>query len=50
MILETTVDLKKYVSIATSFEFADFEPYIIKAVNSFTKKYIGNLHIFLKDA
>jgi hypothetical protein len=49
MILETTEDLKKYVSLAQSFEFADFQPYITKAVNAFTKKYIGNLHIFLKD-
>jgi len=49
MILETTADLKKYVSIAQSFEFSDFEPYITKAVNGFTKNYIGNLHIFLKD-
>ncbi|KIQ22645.1 hypothetical protein RT99_05925 [Flavobacterium sp. MEB061] len=49
MILETTADLKKYVSVAQSFEFTDFEPYITKAINSFTKKYIGNLHIFLKD-
>lgn len=49
MILATTVDLKKYVSVAQSFEFSDFEPYITKAVNAFTKKYIGNLHVFLAD-
>jgi hypothetical protein len=49
MILETTEDLKKYVSVAQSFDFSDFEPYITKAVNGFTKKYIGNLHVFLKD-
>jgi hypothetical protein len=49
MILETTADLKKYVSLAQSFEFSDFEPYITKAVNSFTKKYVGNLHVFLQD-
>lgn len=49
MILETTADLKKYVSVAQSFEFSDFEPYITKAINGFTKKYIGNLHVFLKD-
>ncbi|EJG02287.1 DUF6712 family protein [Flavobacterium sp. F52] len=49
MILETTDDLKKYVTVARSFEFNDFEPYITKAVNAFTKRYVGNLHIFLKD-
>jgi hypothetical protein len=49
MILETTADLKKYVSVAQSFAFEDFEPYITKAVNGFTKKYLGNLHIFLAD-
>jgi hypothetical protein len=49
MILDTTVDLKKYISIAESFQFPDFEPYITKAVNAFTKKYVGNLHILLKD-
>jgi hypothetical protein len=49
MILETTADLKKYVSVAQSFIFEDFEPYITKAINGFTKKYIGNLHVFLAD-
>ncbi|HSD07905.1 DUF6712 family protein [Flavobacterium sp.] len=49
MILDTTADLKKYVSLAQSFQFEDFEPYITKAVNAFTKKYVGNLHVFLKD-
>lgn len=49
MILETTEDLKKYVSVAQSFQFEDFEPYITKAVNGFTKKYLGNLHVYLKD-
>lgn len=49
MILETTEDLKKYVSLAQSFTFSDFEPYITKAVNAFTKKYVGNLHVFLED-
>lgn len=47
MILENKTDLKKYVSIADSFEFADFEPYIKKAVNAYTHKYVGNLHIEL---
>ena len=49
MILETTIDLKKYVSIAQSFEFQDFEPYIQKAVNAYTHKYVGNLHVTLSD-
>lgn len=44
MILSTTAELKKYISIAASFQFPDFEPYITKAVNSFTRKYVGNLH------
>lgn len=47
MILTTTADLKKYVSVAQSFEFEDFEPYIQKAVNAYTHKYVGNLHIEL---
>lgn len=47
MILANKSDLKKYVSIADSFEFADFEPYIQKAVNAYTHKYVGNLHIEL---
>ncbi|MRX40580.1 hypothetical protein GJU43_14925 [Flavobacterium sp. LC2016-23] len=49
MILETTADLKKYVSVAQSFEFSDFQPYITKAINGFTKKYLGNLHVFLAE-
>ncbi len=49
MILETTADLKKYVSLAQSFQFEDFEPYITKAVNAYTKKYVGDLHIYLAD-
>lgn len=50
MILATNTDLKKYVSIAQSFEFSDFEPYIQKAVNAYTHKYVGNLHFELADA
>jgi hypothetical protein len=49
MILANTSDLKKYVSIAQSFEFEDFEPYIQKAVNAYTHKYVGNLHTTLAD-
>lgn len=47
MILENNTDLKEYVSIAQSFTFEDFIPYIQKAVNAFTKKYVGNLHVVL---
>jgi hypothetical protein len=49
MILETTTDLKKYIALATSFEFDDFAPYINKAVNKFTRKYVGLLHEELAD-
>ena len=49
MILTSNSDLKKYVTIANSFEFDDFEPYIQKAVNAYTNKYVGNLHVFLND-
>lgn len=47
MILTTTAELKKYISVATSFNFATLEPYITKAINSYTKKVVGNLHVFL---
>lgn len=50
MILDNTTDLKKHVSVANSFQFADFQPYITKAVNTFTRKYVGNLHIKLATA
>lgn len=49
MILADTTDLKKYVSIAASFQFEDFEPYIDKAVNAYTRKYVGDLHEFLEN-
>jgi hypothetical protein len=49
MILATTDDLKKYISISQNFEFADFDIYIPKAINSYTRKYVGELHVFLKD-
>jgi hypothetical protein len=49
MILETTYDLKRYVTVAQSFEFEDFEPYIQKAINAYTHKYVGNLHTTLVD-
>ncbi|PIF32993.1 hypothetical protein CLU81_3563 [Flavobacterium sp. 9] len=49
MILETTADLKKYVTVSQSFIFADFEPYITKAFNAYTRKYVGSLHVFLAN-
>lgn len=49
MILETTEDLKKYVTVSQSFQFEDFEPYITKSINAYTRKYVGSLHVFLKD-
>lgn len=49
MILESTDQLKKYVSIASSFAFETFEPYINKAAQTFTKRYIGDLHLTIND-
>lgn len=49
MILSTNTDLKKYISIADNFEFESFALYIPKAINSYTNKYVGNLHVLLKD-
>lgn len=49
MILSNNTDLQKYISIADSFTFETFEPYIIKAINSYIKKYVGNLHIVLEN-
>ena len=49
MILNNNSDLKKYVSISSSFIFADFEPYITKAINKYIHKYVGNLHIYLAN-
>lgn len=48
MILTSTADLKKYISVATNFNFATLEPYITKAINSYTKKVVGNLHALLE--
>jgi hypothetical protein len=48
MILNNNSDLKKYVSISSSFIFSDFEPYISKAINKYIHKYVGNLHIYLE--
>jgi hypothetical protein len=49
MILETTADLKEYIAISDSFVFTDFEPYIKKAINKFTRAYVGNLHEELEN-
>ena len=48
-ILNNTPDIKKHVAVAKSFVFEDLQPYILKAVNKFTRKYVGNLHIILAD-
>jgi len=49
MIIATTEDLKKHVPVTANFEFTDFQPYINKAVNSYTRKYVGALHAILAD-
>ncbi|UOX32419.1 hypothetical protein LXD69_10180 [Flavobacterium sediminilitoris] len=49
MILTSTSDLKKYIAIAASFDFEDFAPYIEKAVNTYTRKYVGALHTALEN-
>lgn len=48
-ILNSTPDLKKHVSVATSFEFEDLRPYISPAVDEFTSKYVGDLHDVLAN-
>lgn len=50
MIITSNEDLKKYVTVGENFQFEVFEPYITKAVNRFTKKYVGNLHVTLETA
>lgn len=49
MILASLADLKKYVTVASKFNFELFEPYITKAANSFTIKFVGKLHEELAD-
>jgi hypothetical protein len=44
MIIESTIELKKYVSVAQSFVFDEFEPYINKAITTYIRKYVGDLH------
>lgn len=49
MILASITDLKKYVAISKNLSpvWDDFLPYITKAVNQFTFKYVGALHLEL---
>lgn len=49
-ILSSTQDLKKHISVSQHFQFEDFEPFILKAVNKYTRRYVGNLHIILAEA
>jgi hypothetical protein len=49
MILSTTADLQKYISVSQNFQFPVFETYITKALDSYTRKYVGELHEKLKD-
>jgi|GEM_PF-3331331 len=48
-ILSTTEELQKHISVSSQFHFPDFEPYILKAVNKYTRRYLGNLHITLAN-
>lgn len=49
MILSNTADLRKYIPVNQTFDFPTFQPYINKAINSYIKKYVGNLHLELAD-
>lgn len=51
MILPSITDLKKYVAISKNLSpvWEDFMPYVTKAVNQFTFKFIGPLHIELEE-
>ncbi len=49
MILNSTTDLKKYISVAENFHFPDFEPYIGKAINSYIRKFAGDIYNDLAD-
>lgn len=52
MILSNAADLMKYIPVASTFSTAwdKFEPFITKAANSYTMKYVGKLHIALAAA
>ena len=47
--ITNTTQLKQYISVAQSFVFTEFEPYIKKANREFMKKYIGNLYEEIAD-
>jgi len=49
MILNSTLDLKKHVSVGSSFIFEDLQPYITQAVDEFTSKYVGDLDEILAN-
>ncbi len=49
MILTSTTDIKKHISVSSSFVFEDFEPYIDQAVNQFTRNFVGDLQEELAD-
>lgn len=49
MIFNTTEELKKYIPLSKSYEFADFLLYIDKAIETYLKKYVGDLHEFLEN-
>lgn len=47
--ITSTVDLKKYISVTTAFNFEAFEPYLEKAAVNYTYKYVGLLHKTLQN-
>ena len=47
MIISNTAELRKYISVNSTFDFETFSPYIQKAINSYTAKYVGKLHVDL---
>ena len=49
MILNSTPDLKKHVSVGSTFSFEDLQPYISQAVDEFTSKYVGDLDELLAN-
>jgi len=48
-ILSTIEDIKKHVSVMKSFPFEAIEPYITMAVDQYTARYVGDLHVVLAD-
>jgi hypothetical protein len=50
MIFSNTADLQQYVTVNDRFNFERFQPYVTKAVNSFTNRYVGKLHVELEQA